>query len=97
MKLGLILECPNKGTDHLVYEYIIKKLHQSIEVEVVGLNNKYKLMTACGNTAKLLLDIDRCNQVVILWDLIPRWENKNSCRKEDVDEIRKNLEAANVD
>ncbi|MDR0704826.1 MAG: hypothetical protein LBF88_07545 [Planctomycetaceae bacterium] len=97
MKLGLILECPSQGTDHLVYEYIIKKLRQNIEVDVVGLNNKKNLIVQCGNIAKLLFDVDHCNQVVILWDLIPRWKNEKACRKDDVDAIRKNLEAAKVD
>jgi hypothetical protein len=81
MKLGLILECPINGTDQQVYEYVIKKLCSTrIEIKTIGSTNKKDLINACGDKAKLLLDADCCDHVVILWDLMPLWGNKSACR-----------------
>ena len=98
MKLGLILECPKQGTDHQVYEYVIKKLCPAIEIVVVpsGSTNKPGMIAKCGEVAKTLIESEKCNKVAILWDLIPAWGG-TACRKEDVEAITNNLNAANVD
>lgn len=98
MKLGLILECPKQGTDHQVYEYVIKKLCPAIEIVVVpsGSTNKPGMIAKCGEVAKTLIEAEHCNKVAILWDLIPTWGG-TACRKEDVEAITNNLNAANVD
>lgn len=98
MKLGLILECPRQGTDHQVYEYVIKKLCPAIEVVVVpsGSTNKPGMIAKCGEVAKTLIANEACDKVAILWDLIPAWGGK-ACRKVDVEAITNNLNAANVD
>ena len=98
MKLGLILECPKQGTDHQVYEYVIKKLCPAIEVVVVpsGTTNKPGMIAKCGEVAQTLIEAEQCNKVAVLWDLIPTWGGK-ACRKEDVEAITNNLNAANVD
>jgi hypothetical protein len=98
MKLGLILECSKQGTDHQVYEYVIKKLCHAIEIVVVpsGSTNKPGMIAKCGIVAKTLMEADQCNKVSILWDLIPAWGG-TACRKDDVEAITCNLNAANVD
>ncbi len=98
MKLGLILECPKQGTDHQVYEYVIRALCPAIEIVVVpsGSTNKPGMIAKCGIIAQTLIEADQCNKVVILWDLIPAWGG-TTCRKEDIEAITNNLNAANVD
>lgn len=98
MKLGLILECPRQGTDHQVYEYVIKKLCPAIEVVVVpsGSTNKPGMIAKCGEVARTLIEAENCDKVAILWDLIPVWGG-TACRKEDVEAITTNLNAAHVD
>lgn len=98
MKLGLILECPNQGTDHVVYEYVIKKICPDIDVIVIpsGTNNKPQMISNCGSIAQALLVSEKCDKVAILWDLIPTWGGK-ACRKTDIDLITKNLIDAGLD
>lgn len=97
MKLGLILECPKQGTDHLVYEYVIKRLCPAIEVFVVpsGSTNKPGMIAICGEVAQTLIEVEHCDKVAVIWDLMPTWGGK-ACRKEDVDEITSNLKDSNV-
>ena len=98
MKLGLILECAKQGTDHQVYEYVIKKLCPAIEVVVVpsGSSNKPGMIARCGEVANTLIEAESCNKVAILWDLIPVWGG-TACRNEDIEAITNNLNASNVD
>jgi hypothetical protein len=105
MKLGLILECPFKGTDHQVYDYVIRKLCPSIEISVVstGTSNKPQMIESCGKIASMLLQIEHCDAVAIIWDLMPPWKEKRRgkqgrkpCRHEDIVKIQTNLKSANV-
>jgi hypothetical protein len=98
MKLGLILECSKQGTDHQVYEYVIKQICPAIDIVVIpsGASNKPGMISKCGEIAQTLIQAEHCNKVAILWDLIPTWGG-TACRKDDVDAITNNLSAANVD
>ncbi|MDR2115436.1 MAG: hypothetical protein LBP87_03540 [Planctomycetaceae bacterium] len=101
MKLGLILECPPNGTDHQVYDYIVRKLCPSIEIFVLptGTSNKPQMIENCGKIASSLLELESCDVVAIIWDLMPPWEKQGekACRHEDIDKIQTNLKNANVD
>jgi hypothetical protein len=100
MKLGLILECPKDGTDHKVYDYVIRKLCPSIEIFAVPAGtNKPQMIENCGKIAISLLELESCDVVVIIWDLMPTWKEKGGkpCRHEDIDKIQTNLKNANVD
>ena len=54
------------------------------------------MIAKCGEIAKTLIDAEHCDRVAILWDLIPAWGG-TACRKDDVEAIINNLNAANVD
>lgn len=95
MKLGVIVECPLKGVDHLVYEYVIPRLHDELEFEIVSAGrNKAEMITKCGSVASTLFETG-CESVLIVWDLMPRFGGA-VCRKEDVDAILANLTENNV-
>lgn len=95
MKLGLILECTKEGPDKAVYEYVISKLCAGMEVESVTLDNKKNLIEGVGKAAASLLATG-CDQVVVLWDLMPPWGGE-VCRKSDCDKIIADLETSKVD
>jgi hypothetical protein len=99
MKLGLILESDTnkhrKGTDHQVYEHIIQKLTNSIEIVVAGNTNKLILLEECGVQAETLF-AQKCDYVAIIWDLMPTWGGK-PCRKQDVEQICTKLEESQID
>ena len=96
MKLGLILESPKDGTDHKVYGLVIERLCPDMSIEAVGFRNKRDMIAGCGVATKLLLESDMCDRVAIIWDLIPPWDDKPSCRCRDREKIIANLRNANV-
>jgi len=96
MKLGLILECPNQGTDHQVYNHVITRLCPDISLNITGCVNKKDLINKCGPIAKTLLESDRCDHVAVIWDAMPTWGGE-PCRKKDIAAIKKSLEEEKTD
>lgn len=99
LKVGLIFECGPQGADRKVCEILLKKLNPEIKPESITLDNKPNLIQKCGMSAKILLDTEKCDRVLILWDLYPAWrtDGEHPCRKEDCNAIFQSLDSAGVD
>jgi len=96
MKIGLVLECMKDGPDQKVLEPLVGKLiPPPIEVTSRTLGNKPKLLKGCGAVASELLK-DRCDRVLIVWDLWPSWGNENPCRLKDRNQAFESLAEAKV-
>ena len=97
MKLGLILECQNKGADQNVCEHLARMLVADIEIVTRAMDNKPNLIKDCGVVAAQLLK-DGCDKVLIIWDLHPATHGSSNkpCVVEDCDQILKKLAEANV-
>jgi hypothetical protein len=67
---------------------------QIATIVTVGLDNKGDLLKESGKTAKGLIDIDRCDKVVIIWDLIP--PDSNSCLIAERDIIKASLQGLGI-
>jgi hypothetical protein len=97
MKVGLLLECMKDGPDQKVLEPLIKNLlPPKSEVTSRTLGNKPKLLNGCGAVASELLK-DKCDKVLIIWDLWPAWSSTDPCRKKDRKEAVDSLAEAKVD
>lgn len=97
MKVGMIFECGPDGADVKVCEYLAKQIRPEISISSITLDNKDKLIRECGEKAEDLLSIDKCDKVVIVWDLLPPQRGKSVCRKREQDDIKKSLEKHDVD
>ncbi len=97
-RLGIILECGPYGADRQVIEFLIGRIRTDIQCIYKPLDNKKKLESDCGMTAKSLIDIEKCDYVLIIWDLYPPWKDKKEkpCRHEDKEKIFKALKDAIV-
>jgi hypothetical protein len=95
MKVGMILECGPGGADEQIHPILARRLNQRIKISTATLGNKPKLIQDCGKAALDLLSIDKCDRVLIIWDLYPSWQGK-PCRKEDREAIFASLKDANV-
>jgi hypothetical protein len=96
MKIGLVLEGMKDGPDQKVLEPLVKKLVRSpVEVTSRTLGNKKKLLGGCGAVSSELLD-DKCDRILIIWDLWPAWDTESPCRKEDRDVALNSLKEAKV-
>jgi hypothetical protein len=98
MKIGFIFECGPEGPDVKVCRHLLKMLDNKLEFTFKALSNKPGLIKDCGLAAKNLLEIDKCNKVVVVWDLFPAWREKkqNPCRKEDCIAIAETMKNAGV-
>ena len=100
MKIGLILECQKDGADQKVFELLVRKITRpSATVVSRTLGNKPNVLAKCGDVAaELLADKDKCDRVLVIWDLWPSWERDAApCRKVDRATALASLEKAKVD
>lgn len=95
----MIFECGPQGADKKVCEILLKKLDSTIQTKSVTLDNKPNLVQKCGAAAKQLLETEKCDRVIILWDLYPAWrtDGEKPCRKADRELIFESLDGAGVD
>lgn len=96
MKIGMIFECGPNGPDKKVCIYAAKCLAPNITFLPVSLANKRNLINNCGAPAKMLLDIDNCDRVIIVWDLYPSWTKGKPCRRHDVEQIQCSLDKEDI-
>lgn len=83
--------------DQKVYECLVGRLDSTIVVvRSITLGNKKTLIKQCGEVAKALLEIDKCEKVIIVWDLEPPWSKHPPCRFNDCQSIKASLNAAQL-
>jgi hypothetical protein len=97
MKIGFIFECGPEGPDVQVCRQLVRTLDPAIQFISSTLDNKKKLIEACGPVAKALLS--ECEKVIVVWDLYPPWRERGMkpCRHEDRQAIFLSLQAEEVD
>ena len=90
-KLGLIFECDVGGPDELVFKCLVRRLSPETEVLTRSLGNKPAIFERGPDVAKALVETDKCDLVMIVWDLKPLWEKPGSCKTE-AQTLRLNLD-----
>ena len=97
MKIGFIVECGPQGAETQVIPYLAKMIRQDIEPDVIPLDKKPILKRDCGEFARKLLN-EGCRMVVIVWDLLPDWQEYEGkgCQHDDRMEIFSSLKAAGL-
>jgi hypothetical protein len=102
MRVGLLVECGRTGLEAVVCRRICDLLranHQAdIDVDIVPMENKRRLIEGCGAAARALLQ-SGCERVVILWDERPAWPKTDDklCWHNDRVDVLTSLNAHNVD
>ena len=80
MKIGLLVECGRQGLEAVICPKIVALIEEgwdeTIELEIIPMDNKKRLIQECGPVCESLLK-DGCDRVVILWDERPAWPVKN--------------------
>ena len=75
-KIGLLVECGRDRLEVVMCRRIGELLSQDhgieVELEIVPMDNKERLLEDCGSVVARLL-ADGCDWVVILWDERPAW------------------------
>jgi len=101
MKVGLLVECGREGLEAIVCRNLCQLIAADrdieIELEIVPMDNKARLLEECGTaTANLLAN--GCERVVILWDERPAWPEMGAplCWHNDRVQALAELQAANI-
>lgn len=99
MKIGLILECQRGGPDQQVYEHLVKEVCPKAEVTSYPQTNKLILMEQAVTTCIKALEKDKCDFVLIIWDLSPAHPDKTArlCMKSEKDLLLEELSNKGVD
>ena len=97
MKIGFIVECGPQGAEMEVIPFLARQLCPDIEMDVIPLDRKPRLIQQCGEMAAGLLE-KGFDRILIIWDLYPSWREAgvNPCRREDREAIFSALEKAGV-
>lgn len=101
MKVGLLVECGRVGLEAVVCQRICELLcldhGADIEIDIVPMDNKRRLIEESGVTARLLLS-SGCDRVVILWDERPAWPKSSDklCWHNDRVDVLASLAAHHV-
>lgn len=81
MRVGFIVECFRDGADHKVLLNLLPRLRADVEPQFSFCGSKRVLFEECGRLVAGLLDVERCERVIVLWDLMPcdeRFHDKGS-------------------
>ena len=81
MKLGLVLECDTGGPDELVLTCFARRLCWGITVQPTSLGDKPTVFSRGAEAARNLIEINRCDLVLIVWDLKPYFEGPPPARR----------------
>ncbi|MDZ4286548.1 MAG: hypothetical protein U0984_01240 [Prosthecobacter sp.] len=77
MKIGLIVECVQEGPETKVLPALGALFRDDLSFEIESLGNKPNVLNRCGRSAKALLDLSKCDRVLVVWDARPPWKEEN--------------------
>lgn len=77
-KVGIIIEAPKDSGDQKVFAWLIEQYCKNIHVVFIGNRNKNDLFNDSPNQCENLFSIDNCDEVVIIYDLKPRFDTRSS-------------------
>ena len=73
MKIGIVCEGRLAGEDAQVLEHFARRIASQATVKAFPQGTKPELFAKAGDVAKSLFDTGH-DRVVIVWDILPRWE-----------------------
>jgi hypothetical protein len=77
-KVGIIIEAPKDSGDQKVFTWLIENYCKNICVEFIGNRNKNDLFNDSPDQCEGLFNIDICDEVLIIYDLKPRFNTKSN-------------------
>jgi hypothetical protein len=94
MKVGIICEGRLGGEDAQVFEYFARRIAPQAAVRAFPQNTKPELIAKAGDVATSLFATGY-DKVLIMWDIIPRWDKPDG-EQQDTQDIEASLVTAGV-
>lgn len=95
MKVGIVCEGRLAGEDAQVLEHFARRIVPLATVKAFPQGTKPELFAKAGDVAKSLFDTGH-DRVVIVWDILPRWEKPDG-EAQDLLDLQPSLVSAGVD
>lgn len=95
MKIGIVCEGRLAGEDEQVLEHFARRIVPHASVKAFPQGTKPELFAKAGDVAKSLFDTGH-DRVVIVWDILPRWEKPDG-EAQDLLDLQPSLVSAGVD
>ncbi|MDO9569837.1 MAG: hypothetical protein Q7J58_10710 [Hydrogenophaga sp.] len=95
MKVGIVCEGRLAGEDAQVLEHFARRIVPQATVKAFPQGTKPELFAKAGDVAKSLFDTGH-DRVVIVWDILPRWEKPDG-EAQDLLDLQPSLVNAGVD
>mgnify|MGYP006146255719 CR=1 FL=1 len=95
MKIGIVCEGRLAGEDAQVLEHFARRIASQATVKAFPQGTKPELFAKAGDVAKSLFDTGH-DRVVIVWDILPRWEKPDG-EAQDLLDLQPSLVNAGVD
>lgn len=95
MKVGIVCEGRLVGEDAQVLEHFARRIVPHAEVKAFPQGTKPELFAKAGDVAKSLFDTGY-DRVVIVWDILPRWDKPDG-EAQDLLDLQPSLVNAGVD
>jgi hypothetical protein len=95
MKVGIVCEGRLAGEDAQVLEHFARRIVPQAEVKAFPQGTKPELFAKAGDVAKSLFDTGY-DRVVIVWDILPRWDKPDG-EAQDLLDLQPSLVNAGVD
>ncbi len=73
-KIGIITEAPRGSGDEKVFRWLAEQFCPGMDPEFIGNRNKKELVADCIDQIELLLSNDQCEKVLVIYDLMPRFQ-----------------------
>ncbi len=77
-KVGIIIEAPKDSGDQKVFAWLIEQYCKNIKAIFIGNRNKFELFNDSPDQCENLFIIDNCDEVLIIYDLKPRFDTRSS-------------------
>ncbi len=96
-RIGLICEGQRDFEDQKVLTRLVARIVGHNSIVCLPQGSKPTLLERCGKVARQLIDTDRCNRVLIFWDLESAFSSSNACRRNDRHRAIRSLAEAGLD
>lgn len=77
-KVGIIIEAPKDSGDQKIFAWLIEQYCKNINAVFIGNRNKSDLFNDSPDQCENLFSIDNCDEVLIIYDLKPRFDTRSS-------------------
>ena len=77
-KVGIIIEAPRGSGDEQIFRWLAEQFCDRMLPVIINNRNKRELITDCPSQVDGLFKIDKCETVLIMYDLMPRFQPKTA-------------------